>query len=315
MLASVSLRAQNIRTNYRSGGMTHISTDYELLQLGNVPAWTRLELVGFPDGSSLYLLYINLEQNKSTNVPKGVKMAVNLSGGSFVRLEQIGEDSATKRRQQNGLYLNRTKYAVEPADLERILHGVRSVDIVTGWEPEDYVQGNFSSDEFSSMLRRQRDAIVAASDATIDLDIRLAAYTDNLNSTMATSSPVVGHGEHFIYNIILTHIYYKATNTEDIDLSFMIGTEDSYHIPFDSAVRFTLRDGSVIDLQQTRDETNFVYVFPSMEQLYQICSKGIASLSVTHENGVLVDTFTEGQEGFSEAVNQQVQLLLSISPR
>ena len=56
-LAALSLQAQEIRTNYRSEGMTHISTDYEMLEAGNVPVWTRVELVGFPDGSTLYLLY------------------------------------------------------------------------------------------------------------------------------------------------------------------------------------------------------------------------------------------------------------------
>ena len=96
-LACVSLimQAQNIRTNYRSDGMTHIATDYESIKLGDIPALTRVELVGFPDGSSLYLLYINLVQNTATVVPKGVKMAITLQNGKLVRAEQIGQPSAT----------------------------------------------------------------------------------------------------------------------------------------------------------------------------------------------------------------------------
>ena len=109
--------AQTVRTNYRAGGITHISTEYEELSLGEVPAQVRVELAGFQDGSTLYLLYINLVQKNATAVPKGVKMAVNLQGGKLIRLEQIGEDSATKRRLDNGLFLNRLKYAAEASDM------------------------------------------------------------------------------------------------------------------------------------------------------------------------------------------------------
>lgn len=87
--------AQQIRTNYRSEGLTHIATDYESVHLDGIPAQTRVELVGFPDGSTLYLLYFNLPQKTATVVPKGVKMAVTLQNGKLVRLEQIGQASAT----------------------------------------------------------------------------------------------------------------------------------------------------------------------------------------------------------------------------
>ena len=317
-LASISLQAQEIRTNYRSEGMTHISTDYQLLEAGNVPVWTRVELVGFPDGSTLYVLYMNLEQKNATAVPKGVKMAVNLPGGKIVRLEQIGQDSATKRRLDNGLFWNRLKYAVEPEDMEKMVRGIKSVDIVTGWDPDDYIQANFEDDAFGKLLKSHCEAILKAADSTVELQATLAGHTDNLNSIMNTSNPVVGKGDRFPYNIILSHLYYKNTNTEDIDLAFMLGTEDSYHFEYDAPVRFTLKDGSVIELKQTRDDVNFVYVFPTLEELRRL-SEGIESLSIVHEKGVVVDTFTgpvgEGEFSFADAVNQQLQLLLSLSER
>ena len=43
--ASLTLQAQTIRTNYRSEGIMHISTDYEPLQLGSVSSLARVELV------------------------------------------------------------------------------------------------------------------------------------------------------------------------------------------------------------------------------------------------------------------------------
>ena len=62
--------AQTVRTNYRAGGITHISTEYEELNLGEVPAQVRVELAGFQDGSTLYLLYINLGKRALRRSPR-----------------------------------------------------------------------------------------------------------------------------------------------------------------------------------------------------------------------------------------------------
>ena len=116
-LVCCSAFSQQIRTNYRSGGFTHISTDYEDIKLADIPSEMRVELVGLPDGSSMYLLYINLIQKEAVVTPKGVKMSATLPSGKFIRLDQIGQDSATKRRREDGLFVNRLKYAAEPADI------------------------------------------------------------------------------------------------------------------------------------------------------------------------------------------------------
>lgn len=315
---SFGLQAQSIRTNYRAGGITHISTDYESLQLDGIPAQARVELAGFADGSTLYLLYLNLVQKTSTVVPKGVKMAATLNNGKLVRLEQIGEDSATKRRLDNGTFLNRLKYAVETSDMEKLVTGIKSVDIVTGWNPDDYIQASFGGNELGDLLKRHCEAIFKAADTTIELVATLAGYTENLNSILSTSSPIVGRGSSYDYNIILSHLYYKNNNEEDMDLAFVIGTKEQFHIPYDAAVRFTLNDGSVIGLLQTRDDVNFVYVYPSLEDLSRMVNVGIKSLAVDYEGGVLTDEFApreDGERDFSAAVNQELQLLLSASPR
>ncbi len=318
-LACVSLimQAQNIRTNYRSDGMTHIATDYESIKLGDIPALTRVELVGFPDGSSLYLLYINLVQNTATVVPKGVKMAITLQNGKLVRAEQIGQPSATPRRMDDGNFLSRLKYAIEPADMEKMVRGIKSIDIVTGWTPDDFITADFPKNTFAELLSNHCQAILKASESTIELKATMSGYTENVNSILSTSNPVVARGANFDYNILLTHLYYKGTNEEDMDLAFVLGTKDTYHIPVDSPVRLTLTDGSVIDLIQARDDVNFVYLYPSMEDMYRIAALGISGLTIEYEGGVLADTFTPGEQkdGFSDAVNQELQLLLSVSPR
>lgn len=309
--------AQQIRTNYRSGGISHISTEYEALAFGDIPGWVRLEKAGFADGGHIWLLYLNLDQNISMAVPKGVKTAFNLSGGKFIRLDQIGEDSVTKPRMENGLFRNRFKYAAYEADMQKLLGGIGSVDIVSGWNPEDFIQASFPDNALASLLKRHYDAITEAGSKTIDLEATLAGHTGTRSSRMSIANPMVGRGQEFIYNIILQHLYYDSNQAEDIDLSFMIGTEQSYRIPLDAPVRFTLTDGSVIEFLQTRDDINFVCVFPTLEQVRRLAD-GIASVSIEYEGGILQDRL-DGDPGqgysFSQAVNQQLQLLMSVSPR
>lgn len=316
-LLSFPVWCQSIRTNYRSEGMTHISTDYESLTLGGIPAQLRVELVGFPDGSTLYLLYINLVQKEAVVVPKGVKMAVTLANGKLIRLEQINPVSSTPNRLEDGTILNRLKYATEPADMEKMVKGIKSVELVTGWNPDDFVSARFTEDQMGTLLKRHCEAILNASSKTIDLQSNLSGYTENANSIMSTADPIVARGSRFDYNILLSHLYYKNTNGEDMDLAFVIGTQEQFFIPYDSPVRFTLADGSLISLLQAREDTNFVYLYPSMEDLARMCEVGITGLAIDYKGGTLKDSFPAGEEknGFSDAINQQVQLLLSLSPR
>ena len=79
-----------------------------------------------------------------------------------------------------------------------------------------------------------------------------------------------------------------------------------------------LNDGTVIGLLQTRDDVNFVYVYPTLEDLNRMVTVGIKTLSIDYEGGILTDTFPAREDGglsFSEAVNQELQLLLSLSSR
>lgn len=307
--------AQEIRTNYRSGKITHISTEYEELVSGGYTAWVRLEKDIFQNGSYIYMLYLNFEQKTSTVVPKGVKMAFNLKEGSFVRAEQIGIDNTTKRaytRGGNKVYWNRTKYALEKGDMAKILRGVSSIDVVTGWNPDDYIQMTFPGDELSALLKRHVDAIVKAESATIDLKAELGSRANNRNNILTVTKPMVARGASFAYNVTLTHLYYKTNNQEDFDLSIQVGTSKSYHIALDSPVVFTLADGSKITLKQTRDEDNKLTVFPSVRDIRRLCG-GISAISIGYEGGTITDTFSGS--ALSGVINQLYQLLMSVSER
>ena len=307
LFAALSLSAQEIRTNYRSEGMTHISTESEKLQDMGI----RVERVGFPDGSQLFQLFIDLRLKTPFTAPKGVKMTATLSSGSVVRADQIGRDNATKTRQEDGLYLNRLRYALEDADMDKLTRGVSALELVTGWNPDDYLQYHFKDDAFSALVKRHCEAIDRAAAATIDLTVEPAGRVDQTSSVMTASNPLVADGNDLKYNILLNHLYYKNSAKEDIDLAFQLGTEKEYRILTDAPVTFLLQDGTEITLPQTRDEVNFLYLYPSLSQLRALAYGGIKSLRIQTEDGTLSDAILENS--FSEAVNQQYQLLMSLS--
>ena len=306
---AATLSAQEIRTNYRSEGMTHISTEYEALRDFEI----RVELIGFPDGSTMYQLFLDLRQKTPFTAPKGVKMTATLPGGSVVRADQIGRDNPTKSRLEDGLYLNRLRYALEASDMDKLTRGVESLEIATGWNPDDYQQFSWKDGAFSDLLKRHCDAIAEAADATIDLTAEAAGRADQAGSVLTAAAPLVADGKDLKYNIILSHLYYKTSGKEDIDLAFQLGTEASYPIPPDSPVTFILADGTELTLPQTRDEVNFLYLFPSLSQLRTLAYGRITGLRIKTEDGTLSDAILDNS--FSEALNQQYQLLMAFSAR
>ncbi len=306
LAAAFTLSAQEIRTNYRSEGMTHISTEAEPCQDLSV----RVERVGFPDGSTLYQLFIDLRQKTGFTAPKGVKMTATLPGGSVVRGDQIGQESATKTRQEDGLYLNRLRYALEASDMDKLTRGVSDLELVTGWDPDNYLQYHFKDDAFAALLKRHCEAIDRAAQTTIDLTAEPAGRVDLTGSVMTAATPMVADGQDLKYNLILNHLYYKNSAKEDIDMAFQLGTEKQYRIEPDAPVTFVLEDGTELTLPQTRDEVNFIYLYPTLSQLRALAYGNIKSLRIQTEDGTLTDAILDNS--FSKALNQQYQLLMSL---
>ena len=307
--AALTLSAQEIRTNYRSEGMTHISTEAEPCE----DFTARVECVGFPDGSTLWQLYIDLRQKTGFTAPKGVKMTATLPTGAIVRADQIGQETATKTRQEDGLYLNRLRYAMEGEDMEKLTRGVSALELIYGWEPDDYLKYNFKDDTFAALLQRHCAAIKQAAETTIELTAEPAGRVDMTGSVMTAASPIVADGADLKYNIILNHLYYKNSAKEDIDLAFQLGTEKQYHVDTDAPVTFVLTDGTEITLPQTRDEVNFIYLYPTLTQLRALAYGSIQSLRIQTEDGTLSDAILD--DSFSKALNQQYQLLMAYSAR
>ena len=309
LAAALTLSAQEIRTNYRSEGMTHISTEAEPCQDFTV----RVERVGFPDGSSLYQLFIDLRQKTAFTAPKGVKMTATLPGGAVVRADQIGQESATKTRQDDGLYLNRLRYALEASDIDKLTRGVSDLELITGWGPDDYLRYHFKDDAFAALLKRHCAALGKAAETTIDLTAEAAGRVDLTGSVMTAATPLVADGQDLKYNLILNHLYYKNSAKDDIDMAFQLGTDRQYRIEPDAPVTFVLADGGEITLPQTRDEVNFIYLYPTLSQLRSLAYGHVTTLRIQTEDGTLTDAILD--DSFSKALNQQYQLLMSLSAR
>ena len=305
--------AKGIRYNYKTNGITHISADYDRIEVaGTDPFYTRVEFVGFPDGSSAYLLYMNFEQKAATNVPKGVKMAVTLPGGKIIRLDQIGTDDATKQaftRGKNRVYWNRTKYLVEKADMERMVKGIKSLDVITGWDPDDYIQVSFPSDELGKVIASQCKDILSASSSTAEVDGKIDRYSDNSSSLTVIAKPAVAKGTSNIYNIGMSYLYYKNTNSEDMDLTIQIGTDSVNQIDIEAPVVFTFSDGTSLTLRQTRESENFLCLYPTMEDVRKLVT--VKSISVQTKKGAVTDTFENNS--FSSVANKIYQTLMAIS--
>ena len=136
---------------------------------------------------------------------------------------------------------------------------------------------------------------------------------DLTGSVMTAASPIVADGKDFKYNLILNHLYYKNSGKEDIDLAFQLGTEKQYRIEPDAPVTFVLAGGAELTLPQTRDEVNFIYLYPTLSQLRTLAYGSIQSLRIQTEDGTLTDAILN--DSFSKALNQQYQLLMSLSAR
>ena len=318
LAAPLSLWAgSSLRYNYKSNGYIHTSASYELVKSSDSdqhPFWTRLERVEFPNGSTVWLLYMNFEEKSSRTIPKGVKMAVNLSSGKMIRTEQIGNDVSSKRSfttSKGRFWWNRAKYAFEESDIKRMAAGIKSIDVVTGWEPDDYIQTNFSSDEFAKVISSQYRLVSSAQKPSSELPSGgVDRYADNNNSITIIAKPRVARGTTYKYNVGMTYLYYKTSNREDFDVSFQLGTEKKYPIPLGSKVEFTLSDGSVLALSQTSDETNYVRCYPTLAEVQKLLG-GVKSVRVDTASGTLSDNILD--DSFSAALRTLYQVLMSSS--
>lgn len=312
--------AQEIRYSYKNGGVTRVSTEYEFVKTGEGdqhPLWTRLEYVRFKDGSVSYMLYLNFEEKTAVNIPKGVRMAVTLSDGKLIRSEQLYAQKGNKRAFTSGkgrVYWNKTQYMFTETDVKRMAAGIKDLDVITGWNPEDYLQIKYGSNQLGAVIARHYDAIAKAVPSAVAVEADdIVDYANNANSLTIKARPHVASGDRFKYNVAVSYLYYKNTNTEDIDLEFQLGTTHSYRIHYGSPVVFELSDGEKIVLSQSKEDVSKVMCYPTLSQVRKMMSKGVKAVTVTSDEGALSDTF-QGST-FTDAVSVGYHTVMSVAER
>lgn len=311
---SVASAQELLRSHFSFKGYNYISAELEKVPCDH-PFYLRLERVGFPDNTYAYLMHINFEDKVSYEIPRGAKMAFTTSDGKIVRAEQIGQGGGEHRAFTNAdgkrVYWNSGQYMITEDELVKLLSGVKSIDVITGWDPDDYFQTAFKNDELGKALARQYEVIQDVKGEAVEVQQEdIVNYSDNNNSLTVLTQAHVAQGDKMPYNVSVNYLYYKDSNTEDFDINFMLGTEDQYLIPIDSKVTITLEDGSVMTLQQQRDAYNTVYLYPTPQQTKALRS-GVKGLSVETEKGTLTDSFSG--DGFSAVINRLYNTLMAVA--
>jgi len=315
LFVSVSALAssQDLRYSYRYNGFTHISAELSSVRADSHPFSFRLEKVAYPDNTYIYRVMMYFEGTDSFSVPKGAKMSFTTPDSKVVRVEQIDKSAVpfSFERSSQKLYWSPATYIIPEDDLLQLLGGVSSMDVITGWEIDDYFQIVFKNDEFTKALNEQYETVRSAELPTYDVDVEdIARYADNNTSLTVLSRAKVAKGDQRIYNVALNYLYYKSTNTEDYDLNFMIGTERKYTIPVGSEVTITLLDDTTIVLPQEREQVNVIYLYPDLNQLKSIL-EGVKSISIQTSDGIVEDTFPD--DSFSSVLRRQYSTLMILS--
>lgn len=312
LLAPRASAEEILRSSYRYNGYTYVSSELAEIPCDR-PFWERLEYVVFPDNTYAYVLHINFEGKTGYNIPKGVKMAVTTTDGKIVRADQIvaGTNRSFEPEGRGKVYWSDAQYLFTEADLTRILGGIKSLDVITGWEPDDYFQVNFKDGTFAETLSAQYEAIKAAPLPEDEVDSGdIVRYADNNASITVLTRAQVAKGEEFLYNVALNYLFYKNSNKEDYDLNFMLGADEAYDIPVGTPVVFTLADGSTVALAQEREQAGVVYCYPTADQVKALCG-GVQSVSIALEGGNLDDTFVD--DSFSAAVGRLYRTLMAVA--
>ena len=305
---------EELRSYYSFNGYTYTSGELEKVACDH-PFYLRLERVSFPDNTYAFLMHINYEDKVAYDIPRGAKMAFTTADGKIVRAEQVGPGNGEHRAFTNAdgkrVYWNKGQYMITEDELVKLLPGVKSIDVITGWDPDDYFQTGFKNDELARALDRQYQVIREVQGPAVEVQQEdIANYADSNNSLTVLTQAHVARGDKMPYNVSVNYLYYKESNKEDFDVNFMLGTELQYLIPVDSRVCFTLADGSTLTLQQQRDAYNTVYLYPTPQQAKALRS-GVTALSVETEEETLSDTFSNDE--FSAVINQLYNTLMAVA--
>jgi len=316
-----SVDAQELlRHNYKSNGYTYIGSERTLVKAGSSdkhPFYEKLEYVVFPDGeTTAYILEIDIEEERSYNFPKEVQLKATTFDGKIHSFKQYAGATTDKHQftAEDGktkVYWNVGKYMLEEDDLNRLISGVKYLEIAYSWSPEGFYSYTYSKDEFAQSLKAQKEAIMAAKEGAREIG-DVVDYVDNLGSTTVVAKPVSIPGNQVDLTVQMTYLYYKTVNSEDYDITMLLSKGDrKFDVPYESELEFTMEDGSVISLKQERESEDVVYMYPTVDQVKAFAYGKVKSVKIPLSDGSV--TVSYGDNEFSEVIATLYNTLQAVS--
>ena len=138
-----------------------------------------------------------------------------------------------------------------------------------------------------------------------ELGSHIADYANNPGNLMVVTEALPVKGQAASYQVSMTYMYFKASNSEAFDLN--IALPAGKELPLDAPVVFTLGDDSTVELKQQRAGDNVVYLYPTAQQVKQLAWKGIKKI----EFGLVqADTFPD--DAMSAVIDKLYNSLMAV---
>ena len=288
-----------IRSNYKYNGYNHIRTERIKVDAGDKhPFMTSLEYIGFPDGSTAYMLELDYISNVSKNAPKGVPFSATATDGKIINAKQIYVETTDKRAfpgpDGKPIYWNKVQYLLEEGAVQKIASGVKNTDLAFSFEPDDYISTNYSNDEFGKAVKELYYAIKSEKPETEELGDWIGTYSNQKNSLTVITKNVNVKGDAVPFVMSMTYMYFKETHEEGYDLNLAIKSDKVGLIAIDTPVILTLEDGGTVELKQERDAEGILFLYPDIDQIKKIIRGNVTAIKVATPGKGFTDTFSNG---------------------
>ena len=316
VLLGSALYAQNfdlVRSRYKLNGYTHILSE-PLPVSGSAsdkhPFSLSVEYIAFPDNTYLYALECDFETTQRWSIPLDVKFTATTEDGKMVSFKQINKPSTEKRVHmakdgKTPIYHNVLRYMLDENEMQKLLSGVKHTDIAYGYEPDSYIATSYQDNQFTAALKQQYDALKEILLPGDELGSHIADYANNPGNLMVVTEALPVKGQAASYQVSMTYMYFKASNSEAFDLN--IALPAGKELPLDAPVVFTLGDDSTVELKQQRAGDNVVYLYPTSQQVKQLAWKGIKKI----EFGLVqADTFPD--DAMSAVIDKLYNSLMAV---
>lgn len=299
-----------LRHNYKKNNYSYTGTERIRIETaGELPLLLKLKRVSFPDGVSLFILHLDVEDSSPWKVPKNASISFYTASGvpatfknSFSSPNPVAPEGIDTPRGKR--WWNTAECYIEEAQLKKLLSGVSGLELTKRWASDGVLNFKFKGDAFSAALKKQYEAVIDAAEAE-DVSGLLSRLEDaGYNRMAGTVREKLSDGS----GISLSYIYYAAENTESYDLHLFVPSLD---VPGTSGLDFILDDGSVLRLTQEDCPAGEVTCYPDSGQLKDIMDRAV-KLEINTPDGKRT-SIELGGNGFRKSLSRLYNAIQTIA--